>query len=140
MTYGVATISRLLKIIGLFCRVWSLLQGSFAKETQNFKEPTHLSFPISRIRHPMGLRHPVVYVYECSVLYGSFAEVDLQLKASSVQVAGLFRQKSHGGHPLQKLQVSFDKRAMEGILCRSCRSLLTKEPWRVSSAEVAGLF
>jgi len=27
------TISRLLKIIGLFCRIWSLLQGSFAKET-----------------------------------------------------------------------------------------------------------
>ena len=29
--YGVATISRLLKIIGLFCRISSLLQGSFAK-------------------------------------------------------------------------------------------------------------
>ena len=32
-TYGVATISRLLKIIGLFCRISSLLYGSFAKET-----------------------------------------------------------------------------------------------------------
>jgi len=31
--YGVATISRLLKIISLFCRISSLLQGSFAKET-----------------------------------------------------------------------------------------------------------
>jgi len=31
--YGVATISRLLEIIGLFCRISSLLQGSFAKET-----------------------------------------------------------------------------------------------------------
>ena len=29
--YGVATISRLLKIIGLFCRILSLLYGSFAK-------------------------------------------------------------------------------------------------------------
>jgi len=45
-TYGVATISRLLKIIGLFCRIWSLLQGSFAKETYNFKEPTNCSYPI----------------------------------------------------------------------------------------------
>jgi len=35
----VATIGRLLKIIGLFCRITSLLQGSFAKETYNFKEP-----------------------------------------------------------------------------------------------------
>jgi len=36
--YGVATISRLLKIIGLFCRIWSLLQGSFAKGTYNFED------------------------------------------------------------------------------------------------------
>jgi len=33
--YGVATISRLLKIIGLFCRTSSLLQGSSGKETFN---------------------------------------------------------------------------------------------------------
>jgi len=38
MSYGVATISRLLKIIGLFCRISSLSQGSFKKETYNFKE------------------------------------------------------------------------------------------------------
>jgi len=44
--YGVATISRLLKIIGLFCRISSLLQGSFAKETYNFKELTNRSHPI----------------------------------------------------------------------------------------------
>ena len=44
--YGVATICRLLKIISLFCRISSLLQGSFAKETCNFKEPTNRSHPI----------------------------------------------------------------------------------------------
>ena len=44
--YGVATISRLLKNIGLFCRISSLLQVSFAKETYNFKEPTSRSHPI----------------------------------------------------------------------------------------------
>ena len=43
---GVATISRLLEIVGLFCRKSSLLQGSFAKETYNFKEPTNRSHPI----------------------------------------------------------------------------------------------
>ena len=31
--YGVAAISRLLKMIGLFCRISPLSQGSFAKET-----------------------------------------------------------------------------------------------------------
>ena len=44
--YGVATTCRLLKIIGLFCRISPLLQGSFSKETYNFKEPTNLSLPI----------------------------------------------------------------------------------------------
>ena len=46
--YVVATISRLLTIIELFCRISSLLQGSFAKETYNFKEPTNCSHPIQR--------------------------------------------------------------------------------------------
>ena len=38
---GVATISRLLKITGLFYRISSLLLGSFAKETYDLKEPTN---------------------------------------------------------------------------------------------------
>ena len=37
--------SRLLKMIGLVCRVQSVLQGSFAKETYHFKEPTNRSQP-----------------------------------------------------------------------------------------------
>jgi len=41
--YEVATISRLLKIVGLFCRI----QYS-AKETNNFKESTNRSHPIHR--------------------------------------------------------------------------------------------
>jgi len=43
----VATSRRLLKSPGLFRRIYSLLQGSFAKETYNFKEPTNRSHPIS---------------------------------------------------------------------------------------------
>jgi len=38
--------SRLLKIIGLFRRISSLLKDSFAKETYNFKAPTNRSHPI----------------------------------------------------------------------------------------------
>jgi len=44
--YGVATISRLLKVTGLFCRISSLLEGSFTKETYDFKEPTDRSHTI----------------------------------------------------------------------------------------------
>jgi len=50
-SYGVTTICRLLKIIGLFCRISSLLQGTFAKETYNFKEPTSRSHPICVLAH-----------------------------------------------------------------------------------------
>ena len=41
--YGVATVSRIDQIIGLFCRISSLLEGSFAKETNDLKEPTNLA-------------------------------------------------------------------------------------------------
>ena len=47
---GVATISRLFKIIGLFCRILFLLQGSSAKETYDFKEPANRSHPIPYMR------------------------------------------------------------------------------------------
>jgi len=42
--YGVASISRLLKIIGLFCKISSLLYGSFAKETYNFNAGNKMNF------------------------------------------------------------------------------------------------
>jgi len=45
--YGVAMTGRLLEITSLFCRISSLLLGSFAKETHVFREPTHCSHPIS---------------------------------------------------------------------------------------------
>jgi len=44
--YGVATVSRIDKIIGLSCRISSLLWGSFAKETYILIDPTHRSHPI----------------------------------------------------------------------------------------------
>jgi len=53
MSSAVATISRLLQIqiIGLICRMSSLLQGSFAKETCRFKEPTNHSHAICVMSH-----------------------------------------------------------------------------------------
>ena len=41
-----ATISRIDKIVGLFCRIASLFQDSFAKETYNVMDPTNQSHPI----------------------------------------------------------------------------------------------
>ena len=42
-----ATISNLLEIIGLFCRISSLLKGSFAKENHYFKGRTNRSHRIA---------------------------------------------------------------------------------------------
>ena len=53
--YGVAIISRLLKITGLFCRIQSLLQGSFAKETYNFRGSTNRSHPMENSEHSVSL-------------------------------------------------------------------------------------
>ena len=49
--YAVASISRLLKIIGLFCKrvLWKRLYS--AKETYNFREPTNRSHPIWVMSH-----------------------------------------------------------------------------------------
>jgi len=44
--YGVTTISRLLKSIGLFCKRALSKRRYCAKETCNFKAPTHRSHPI----------------------------------------------------------------------------------------------
>ena len=46
--YGLATVSRIPTLIGLFCKIQSLWQGSFAKETYNFKKPANRSQPITK--------------------------------------------------------------------------------------------
>jgi len=49
-TCGVATISRLLKIIGI-CKRDLLKRRYSGKETYNFKEPTNRSHPIWSCKH-----------------------------------------------------------------------------------------
>jgi len=46
LSYGVATTSRLFKIIGLFCKRALQKRRHSAKETYNLKEPTNRSHPI----------------------------------------------------------------------------------------------
>jgi len=46
LCYGVATISTLLKITGLFCKRALQKRPIFSKEKDNFKEPTNRRHPI----------------------------------------------------------------------------------------------
>jgi len=69
--YGVATISRLLKIIGLFCKRALEKRLYSAKETYNFKEPTNRSHPIvvessfATVRFIRVTRHVLLYDVTC---------------------------------------------------------------------------
>ena len=60
--YGVATVSRIDSITGLFCRMLSFLQGSFAKKTYNLIDPTIQSHPhTSEISCIVHVRHDLLY-------------------------------------------------------------------------------
>jgi len=55
--HGVTTVSRIDSIIGLFCRILSLLLDSFAKETYNSIDPTNQSHPIPFVRSEIILEY-----------------------------------------------------------------------------------
>jgi len=64
--YGVATISRMLKNIGLFCKRALQKRPVFCKETCIFKHPTHRSHPICTYVHTYMctyMLHIHAYIY-----------------------------------------------------------------------------
>jgi len=69
---GLASIRRLLKITGLFCRIPSLLYGSFAKETYNLKEPTNRSHPMAASRVLLGRQTDKTQTWPIPMWYDSF--------------------------------------------------------------------
>ena len=87
MVYGVATISRHLKIMGLFCRISSLSQSSFAKETCHFKEPTNRSHPVP-ISHRVFLPCPLqakLVLQKIVSFVGLFYKRDIYLRSLLIE-------------------------------------------------------
>ena len=70
-SYGVATISRLLKMIGLFCKRALQKRLRFSKETYNFKEPTNRSHPILTVPcfTTQGVCSNIHFVAVCCCLF-----------------------------------------------------------------------
>ena len=67
--YGVATISRMLKNIGLFCKRDLQKRPIFCKETYIFKHPTHRSRPII-VRKVYSTRmYMDIYIYVYASVY-----------------------------------------------------------------------
>jgi len=98
-TYGVATISRMLKNIVLFCKRALQKRPIFCKETFIFKHPTNRSHPISctyKVRintyihthvHLRGVREQCTYMYIFCIYMYIFTYVHLcacQLSITSV--------------------------------------------------------
>ena len=68
--YGVATVSRINKITGLFCRIASFSWGSFAKETYNLIDPTNCSHPITKqFIRVKWLIHTYTTMHTCDATY-----------------------------------------------------------------------
>jgi len=69
-TYGVATISRLLTIVCLFCKRALYKRRCSAKETYDFEEPTNHSHPISL---HMFIRYRPILIYVYAVVVFSYS-------------------------------------------------------------------
>ena len=78
-SYGVATLSRIDKIISLFCKILSLLQGSFAKDTYNLIDPTDQSHPILNKSCGMRLRQPLPHQNKHKHTYFTPEEMRLEV-------------------------------------------------------------
>jgi len=81
-TYGVATISRLLKIIGLFCKRALSKNLYSAKETYDFQEPTNRSHPISKcdVRSSWKRFSGFIYVWLIRQWPGGSRRIDVWTK------------------------------------------------------------
>ena len=93
--YRVATISRLLKITHLFCRISSLLQGFFAEETYNFQE--HHNF-----KEPTNRSHPIrTYAYDVYQDIGLFCRISSLLLGSFAKETCNFKEPTHRSHSIR---------------------------------------
>ena len=108
-SYGVATISRLLKRLGLFCRMQSLSQGSFAKETYNFKESNDPSHPIAPSL--------VLYLRQISAEEQILHEIRQPLSNPTAQSSVYMRTSYLVLHTSQEIRLEGDQiRALVGSL------------------------
>ena len=124
--YGVATSSRLLKIIGLLCKRAPLNRSYSAKETYNFKEPTNC-------RHPIATYGTYVYTY-CGMCIGAyhfrFTSVcaGVRVLVPACRCAGLHQKLNH-------IYIYFfftDCTSCMYLYCHRCMSLCASAMVRVT--------
>ena len=92
IAYGVATISRLLKITRLFCRIQSLVQESFAKETYNSIE--HI------LRIYVSTVYGVATISRLHKMIGLFCRISSLLQGSFAKETYHFKESTNRSHPI----------------------------------------
>ena len=130
--------SRLLKIIGLFCRMSSLLQGSFAKETYDFKEPTNRSHPIQYLQ--IGVRVPEMRGFTVAANFTRIilvlASADISKQGPTYEVAQTKKALQHTNHEKAR-HVSLHLNPSQGF-CR-CQNFQVTVPLKDSQHQHASL-
>ena len=123
LSYVLASISRLLKITGLFCRIWSLLQGSFAKETHDFKEPTNRSHPIALLQ--LSAKFLLPFILLLTTWLATFSRHVFPFAITPLGEEDIFHMMfSHHVFKSIFLQTYFPRRCniprRKGYVCTSC--------------------
>jgi len=122
-------ISRLLKIIGLFCKRALSKRPYSAKETYNFKEPTNRSQPIQCTAHFPCFRNHISAKDPHISANDKTSDTGVKQQECAVHCTRRRRLKGY-----LKLQVIFRKRAtdyralLQKIICRDNASYGTKPP------------
>ena len=101
--YGVATMSRLLKIIGLFCKRVLLQRPNCAKETCNWKEPTNHSHPIDTIHHLANLSKALDLIPSLSIHQNKDLHINERNQQEISQSNHLVKISNHCKTPMSKV-------------------------------------
>jgi len=117
--YGVATISRLLKMIGIFCRILSLLWVSFAKETYHFEEPTNRSHPI-----PWIIPHTCHNESSLTSTHGGDQTSNISISKFNEFLVGSFEWRGLRWHTWKLVWKSEDSRENVFDMCVDSREYL----------------
>ena len=114
LSYGVATISRLREIIGLFYKRALYKRRYFAKETYNLKEPSNRSHPMA---HDVSL---VKFTRETEWAKSQERQWAMSQQRQSYEVATISRLPKNIG--------LFCKRALQKRLYSATETYMFKEP------------
>ena len=79
--YGLASVSRIDKIIGLFCKRALQKRHCSAKETYNFVDPTYRSHPIytNSLVHPKNLLPRITVIFVFPIHFHNFYRQDQKI-------------------------------------------------------------